>query len=82
MRVLLLGPFEVRGDDDRPIEVAGTRLRALLARLSATEERLAAELATGADVLGELRPLADAHPLAERLQGLLIHRRFALRRGP
>jgi predicted ATPase/DNA-binding SARP family transcriptional activator len=193
VRVLLLGPFEVRGDDDRPIEVAGTRLRALLARLamepgrvvpagvlataiwddrppagganalqalvsrvrraigsgllerrppgyrlvvdssdvdairfeqlvavgretanlamlreaealwrgpalsdllalrfaaaaavrleqlrlSATEERLAIELAAGNDILDELRPLAAAHPLAEPLQGLLIRALYA-----
>ena len=32
MRVLLLGPFEVR--DDGRVEVAGTRVRALLARLA------------------------------------------------
>lgn len=193
MRVLLLGPFEVRDDDDRPIEVAGTRLRALVARLamepgrivaadvlvtaiwdekppasgtnalqalvtrlrrvigaglvegvapgyrlavdasdvdvvrfeqlvsagretadpamlweaealwrgpalvdlldlrfaadaavrledlrlSATEARLALGLAAGEDVLGELRPLAAAHPLAERLQALLMRALYA-----
>lgn len=34
VRMLLLGRFEVRGGDDRPIAVAGTRVRALLARLA------------------------------------------------
>ncbi len=193
MRVLLLGPFEVRDDVDRPVEVAGTRVRALLARLAlepgrlvpsdvlttaiwderppansanalqalvsrsrkvlggglveghragyrllvdpaavdavrfeqlaregresadlamlreaeamwrgpaltdllelpfaaaaavrldqlrlaATEERLGLELAAGDDVLGELQPLAEAHPLAERLQGLLVRALYA-----
>ncbi|NRQ30273.1 AAA family ATPase [Nonomuraea sp. NN258] len=54
---------------------AAVRLERL--RLSAAEERLALELAAGADVLDELRPLAAAHPLAERLQGLLIRALYA-----
>lgn len=36
----MLGPFEVRGDDDRPIEIAGTRVRALLARLAMAADRV------------------------------------------
>ncbi|MFD1543232.1 BTAD domain-containing putative transcriptional regulator [Nonomuraea guangzhouensis] len=54
---------------------AGVRLAEL--RLSATEERLELELAEGTDVLGELRPLAAAHPLRERLQGLLMRALYA-----
>lgn len=34
MRVLLLGPFEIRDADDRPVELGGARLRALVARLA------------------------------------------------
>ncbi|MEU7857665.1 BTAD domain-containing putative transcriptional regulator [Nonomuraea sp. NPDC049141] len=54
---------------------AGVRLAEL--RLSATEERLELELAEGTDILGELRPLAAAHPLRERLQGLLMRALYA-----
>ncbi|MCA2226627.1 BTAD domain-containing putative transcriptional regulator [Nonomuraea aurantiaca] len=53
----------------------GVRLAEL--RLSAAEARLELELAEGADVLGELRPLAAAHPLRERLQGLLMRALYA-----
>jgi DNA-binding SARP family transcriptional activator len=54
---------------------AATRLDQL--RLAATEDRLAIEIAAGNDVLDELRPLADEHPLAERLQGLRIRALYA-----
>ncbi|WP_328404598.1 BTAD domain-containing putative transcriptional regulator [Nocardia sp. NBC_00403] len=54
---------------------AATRLDQL--RLAATEDRLAIEIAAGNDILDELRPLADAHPLAERLQGLRIRALYA-----
>ncbi|MEU7836291.1 BTAD domain-containing putative transcriptional regulator [Nonomuraea sp. NPDC049129] len=53
----------------------GVRLAEL--RLSAAEQRLELELAEGADVLAELRPLAAAHPLRERLQGLLMRALYA-----
>ncbi|MEU7743514.1 BTAD domain-containing putative transcriptional regulator [Nonomuraea sp. NPDC049158] len=46
-------------------------------RLSAAEQRLELELAEGTDVLAELRPLAAAHPLRERLQGLLMRALYA-----
>ncbi|MEV0391301.1 BTAD domain-containing putative transcriptional regulator [Nonomuraea sp. NPDC050643] len=49
---------------------AAVRLEEL--RLSAAEDRLELELGAGNDVLAELRPLAGAHPLRERLQGLLM----------
>lgn len=54
---------------------AAVRLEEL--RLSATVDRLSFELAAGNDVLGELRPLATAHPLAEGLQGVLIRALYA-----
>ena len=49
-------------------------------RLEATEERLAAELASGsaADLVGELRALVAEHPLRERLRAQLM---LALYRG-
>ncbi|MEV6155608.1 BTAD domain-containing putative transcriptional regulator [Nonomuraea sp. NPDC052129] len=53
----------------------GVRLAEL--RLSAAEQRLELELAEGTDVLAELRPLAAAHPLRERLQGLLMRALYA-----
>ncbi|WP_194201962.1 BTAD domain-containing putative transcriptional regulator [Glycomyces albidus] len=34
MRVLLLGSFDIRDDKDQPVELAGARLRALVARLA------------------------------------------------
>ncbi|GLZ81626.1 SARP family transcriptional regulator [Actinorhabdospora filicis] len=61
--------------DARFADAAAVRLEGL--RLAAAEERLALELAAGGEVLGELEPLAAAHPLAERLQGLLIRALYA-----
>ncbi|MGV9375871.1 BTAD domain-containing putative transcriptional regulator [Nonomuraea sp. NPDC003707] len=46
-------------------------------RLSAAEDRLELELCAGNDVLAELGPLAAAHPLRERLQGLLMRALYA-----
>ncbi|MEU6783209.1 BTAD domain-containing putative transcriptional regulator [Nonomuraea angiospora] len=46
-------------------------------RLSATEDRLELELGAGNDVLAELGPPAAAHPLRERLQGLLMRALYA-----
>ncbi|TDB87138.1 helix-turn-helix domain-containing protein [Actinomadura sp. KC216] len=54
-------------------EAAAVRLEAL--RLAATEDRVAAELATGAEpmrVAAELEELAARHPLRERPRALLI----------
>ncbi|GGY11243.1 AfsR/SARP family transcriptional regulator [Streptomyces minutiscleroticus] len=44
-------------------------------RLDLLEERIEADLALGADpdLVGELRRLVGAHPLRERLHGLLMH---------
>ncbi|WP_433683309.1 AfsR/SARP family transcriptional regulator [Nocardia sp. CA-119907] len=41
MRVLLLGPFEVRVAEDRPIRIAGVKVRAFLARLAMEPGRVA-----------------------------------------
>ncbi|WP_433732629.1 BTAD domain-containing putative transcriptional regulator [Nocardia sp. CA-129566] len=46
-------------------------------RLDAAECRLGLEVAAGNDVLDELRVLAEAHPLTERIQGLLIRALYA-----
>ncbi|MGI5488513.1 BTAD domain-containing putative transcriptional regulator [Microtetraspora malaysiensis] len=46
-------------------------------RLTATETRLDLELAAGHDILPELGPLADAHPLRESVQGLLMRALYA-----
>ncbi|MDA1361767.1 BTAD domain-containing putative transcriptional regulator [Glycomyces luteolus] len=46
-------------------------------RNETTRERLALEIATGTDVLAELEPLADAHPLDERWQALLMRALYA-----
>ncbi|GAA5086377.1 BTAD domain-containing putative transcriptional regulator [Nocardia iowensis] len=46
-------------------------------RLAATEQRLGLEVAAGHDVLDEVRALAEAHPLAEPVQGLLIRALYA-----
>ncbi|MEQ4725779.1 BTAD domain-containing putative transcriptional regulator [Nonomuraea sp. B19D2] len=54
---------------------AAVRLTEL--RLSAAEDRLELELGAGNDVLAELGPLAAAHPLRERLQGLLMRALYA-----
>ncbi|XRQ09976.1 BTAD domain-containing putative transcriptional regulator [Actinomadura welshii] len=54
-------------------DAAAVRLEAL--RVSATEDRVAAELATGADpgpLVAELEELAARHPLRERLRVLLV----------
>ncbi|WP_157728318.1 AfsR/SARP family transcriptional regulator [Actinopolymorpha singaporensis] len=61
-------------------EAAAARLAAL--RLSATEDRLEADLACGrhADALAELERLAAAHPLRERLQGQAMRALYAVGR--
>ncbi|WP_433759455.1 AfsR/SARP family transcriptional regulator [Nocardia sp. CA-135398] len=46
-------------------------------RLGAAEHRLGLEVAAGNDVLDEVRVLAEAHPLTERIQGLLIRALYA-----
>ena len=61
-------------------EAAAARLAAL--RLSATEDRLEADIACGrhADALAVLERLAAAHPLRERLQGQVMRALYAVGR--
>ncbi|MEV2224954.1 BTAD domain-containing putative transcriptional regulator [Nocardia vinacea] len=55
MRVLLLGPFEVRDDEDRPLRIAGVKVRALLARLAMEPGRVVPADAL-ADAIWDGRP--------------------------
>ena len=74
MRVAMLGPLRVSGEDDAPIEIGGARLRLLLIRLAldpgrvVTGDRLAEDLwgdDLPVDPAGALRTLvADAAPRA------------------
>jgi len=71
MRVLLLGSFAIR-DDDRPVELAGARLRALVARLALEAGReVAADTLT--DAIWE-----DDAPSANALQALVSRVRRAI----
>ncbi|MDF9816192.1 BTAD domain-containing putative transcriptional regulator [Streptomyces sp. SPB162] len=75
VRVVLLGPVQVYGDDGTPVEVGGVRLRMLLARLALEEGRtvFADSLVDG--LWGE-EPPAEA---ANALQALVSRLRRALR---
>ncbi len=42
MRALLLGPFEVRDNEDRPLRIAGVEVGALPARLAMEPSRFVA----------------------------------------
>ncbi|MFG3342435.1 BTAD domain-containing putative transcriptional regulator [Glycomyces sp. NPDC048151] len=72
MRVLLLGPFEIRDADDQPIDLAGARLRALVARLALEPGR---EVTADAllDAIWE-----DDAPSANALQALVSRVRRAI----
>jgi predicted ATPase/DNA-binding SARP family transcriptional activator len=72
MRVLLLGPFEIRDADDRPVELGGARLRALVARLALEPGR---EISTDTllDAIWE-----DDTPSANALQALVSRVRRAI----
>lgn len=72
MRVLLLGPFEIRDADDQPVELAGARLRALVARLALEPGR---EVTADAllDAIWE-----DDAPSANALQALVSRVRRAI----
>ncbi|SFH53255.1 Predicted ATPase [Actinopolymorpha cephalotaxi] len=74
------GPALADAVDAPFAEAAAARLAAL--RLSATEDRLEADLACGrhADALAELERLAAAHPLRERLQGQAMRALYAVGR--
>ncbi|WP_062984638.1 BTAD domain-containing putative transcriptional regulator [Nocardia anaemiae] len=74
MRVLLLGPFEVRDDEDRPLRIAGVRVRALLARLAMEPGRV-----VPVDALADA--IWDGHPPdngANALQALVSRVRRAV----
>ncbi|MCD0442231.1 winged helix-turn-helix domain-containing protein [Glycomyces sp. A-F 0318] len=72
MRVLLLGPFAVRDDEDQPVELAGARLRALVARLALEPGReISADTLTDAVWEGEA-------PSANALQALVSRVRRAV----
>ncbi|MFI6577127.1 BTAD domain-containing putative transcriptional regulator [Nocardiopsis sp. NPDC050513] len=63
MRVLLLGPLEVRCDDDRPVDVAGVRVGALLARLALEPGRVVSDDALTDAVWGDEPPAGGANAL-------------------
>ncbi|HTU08062.1 MAG TPA: BTAD domain-containing putative transcriptional regulator, partial [Trebonia sp.] len=74
MRVALLGPFEVSGDAGDRLPVAGTRLRAMIARLALAGGRPVSTSALAEAVWGD-DPPAD---LPNALQTLVSRARRAL----
>ncbi|WP_063041438.1 BTAD domain-containing putative transcriptional regulator [Nocardia pseudovaccinii] len=74
MRVLLLGPFEVRDDEDRPLRIAGVKVRALLARLAMEPGRVVPADAL-ADAIWDGRPPDNG---ANALQALVSRVRRAV----
>jgi predicted ATPase/DNA-binding SARP family transcriptional activator len=72
MRVLLLGPFDIHDGDDRPVDLAGARLRALVARL-ALEPGREVSADTLLDAIWE-----DDAPSANALQALVSRVRRAI----
>jgi predicted ATPase/DNA-binding SARP family transcriptional activator len=72
MRVLLLGSFDLRDDSDQPVELAGARLRALVARLAFEAGR-----EVSADALIDAIWEDDA-PSANALQALVSRVRKAV----
>ncbi|PPK63839.1 BTAD domain-containing putative transcriptional regulator [Actinokineospora auranticolor] len=77
MRIGLLGTFEVRADDGRPVDVPGARLRALLVALALEPGRVVPKTALVDWIWGE-RPPAEA---ANALQRLVSRLRKALPAG-
>ncbi|MFC7218082.1 BTAD domain-containing putative transcriptional regulator [Streptomyces polyrhachis] len=75
LRVVLLGPVRVYGEDGAPVEVGGARLRMLLARLALAPGR-AVSVDSLVDGLWGEEPPADA---ANALQALVSRLRRALR---
>ncbi|WP_069166677.1 BTAD domain-containing putative transcriptional regulator [Nocardia altamirensis] len=63
MRVLLLGPFEVRDADDLPVEIPGVRVRALLARLAMAAGRVVSADTLIDAIWGEQPPAKGANAL-------------------
>ncbi|WP_344056976.1 AfsR/SARP family transcriptional regulator, partial [Microbispora corallina] len=74
MRIALLGPVEARDDAGLPIEVAGLRLRTLLARLALTPGRPVAPAALTDAIWGDDPPAGAANAL----QSLVSRLRRAL----
>jgi predicted ATPase/DNA-binding SARP family transcriptional activator len=74
VQVGILGPLEVRGDDDELVDVSGTRLRALLTRLALDAGR-PVTVATLVDAVWGEQPPADE---ANALQTLVSRLRRAL----
>jgi predicted ATPase len=73
VQVAILGPLEVRGDDGELVDVAGTRLRALLTRLALDAGR-PVSVATLVDAVWGEQPPADE---ANALQTLISRLRRA-----
>jgi DNA-binding SARP family transcriptional activator len=63
MRVAMLGPLRVRGEDDRPIEVGGARLRLLLLRLALDPGRVVTAGRLAEDLWGDDLPVDPAGAL-------------------
>ncbi|MEU7576676.1 BTAD domain-containing putative transcriptional regulator [Streptomyces sp. NPDC041068] len=74
MQIGMLGPFEVRTDDGRPVDVPGARLRGLLVALALKPGQVVPKSALVDWIWGE-RPPADA---ANALQRLVSRLRKAL----
>jgi predicted ATPase/DNA-binding SARP family transcriptional activator/tetratricopeptide (TPR) repeat protein len=74
MQIAVLGPLEVRGDDGRLAEIAGTRLRALLIRLALDAGRLATVEALVDALWGDAPPAGAVNAL----QSLVSRLRRAL----
>jgi predicted ATPase/DNA-binding SARP family transcriptional activator len=74
VRIGLLGAFEARDDAGQPVQIPGTRLRALLARLALDQGHLVTTQSLADAIWGE-RPPADAgnalHSLVSRLRRTL-----------
>jgi predicted ATPase/DNA-binding SARP family transcriptional activator len=74
VRIGLLGAFEARDDAGQPVQIPGTRLRTLLARLALDEGHLVTTQSLADAIWGE-RPPADAgnalHSLVSRLRRAL-----------
>jgi predicted ATPase/DNA-binding SARP family transcriptional activator len=74
VRIGLLGAFEARDDAGQPVQIPGTRLRTLLARLALDQGHLVTTQSLADAIWGE-RPPADAanalHSLVSRLRRAL-----------
>src|SRR5262245_21137499 len=85
MRVAMLGPLQVWGEDDKPIDVGGARLRLLLIRLAldpgrvVPADRLAADLWDGE---GPADPAGALQTLVSRLRRSLGAERAAIASHP